>query len=197
MKFSKTTWIFLAVGIFIIALASLGMVYSQQGKEQSQLDEELALAQLRLKKYPAQQLELASQQEELESRLAKAEAELRTAKTSLRQSTESIEASDALFELAEDCHVEVTEISSPGVANQTLDEISLSALPLTVTVEGDVLNLIDFIYQWTHEYPTGVVKSVEISVPEPAEEEEEEEAEIEEQMPSATINMLIYTYEGN
>ena len=197
MKFSKTTWIFLAVGIFIIALASLGMIYSQQGNEQSRLSEDLALAQLRLKKYPAQQLELASQQEELESRLAKAEAELRTAKTSLRQSTESIEASDALFELAEDCHVEVTEISSPGVAAVQMEEVTLSALSLMVTVGGDVLNLIDFIYQWTHAYPTGVVKSVVISVPEPAEEEEAAAAEIEEQMPSATINMLIYTYEGN
>ncbi|GAI66429.1 unnamed protein product, partial [marine sediment metagenome] len=101
------------------------------------LSEELALAQLRLKKYPPQLQELASQQEELENRLAKAELQLRTAKISLNQSIQSIEASNALFELAEDCQVEVTELSSPGVAAEQMEEVTLSALPLTVTVEGD------------------------------------------------------------
>jgi len=195
IKLSKVTWIFLASGIFAILFASLGMVYSQQGNEQSRLSEELALAQLRLKKYPAQQLELASQQEELENRLAKAESQLRTAKISLNQSIQSIEASNALFELAEDCQVEVTELSSPGMAAEQMEEVTLSSQPLTVTVEGDVDDLIDFIYKWTHEYSTGVVKSVEISVPEPVDEEAEEETE--EEKPSATINLLIYTYEGN
>ena len=191
IKLSKTTWIFLAVGTFVILCASLGMVYFQLGNEQSQLNEKLTLAQLRLKKYPAHQL--APQQEELEGRLAKAGLQLKVAKNSLYQSTQSIEASDALFDLAEDYQVEVTEIGSPGVTTEELEGVNLSFLPLTVTVEGDVLNLIDFIYKWTHEYSTGVVQTVEITVPELVEEEEETE----EEEPSAVINLLIYTYEGD
>jgi len=195
MKFSKITWILLATGVLVILVASLGMVYSQQGNEQSRINEEIALAQLRLKKYPAQLQELDSQQEELESRLAEAESQLRTAKISLDQFPQNIEASDALFVIAQNCHVEVTEVSSEGLGTETLEGVTLSALQLTVTVEGDVLNLIDFIHRWTKQYSTGVVKSVAIYVPEPPDEEEEEE--IEEEKPSATINLLIYSYEGN
>jgi len=196
MKLSKATFIFLAVGIFVILAASLGMTYSQRNREQSQLKEELALAQQRLKKYPAQ--ELSSQKKELESQLAKAESQLKAAKDSLYKSIESIETTDALFKIAKSCNVEVTGIRSPGVTTQQLEGVTLSSLPLTVTVEGNVLNLIDFVSKWTEGYQTGAVKSVEITVPEPPEEKTAEQGgtKIEEQKPSAIINVFIYTYEG-
>jgi len=197
MKLSKTALLFLAIGIFVILAAWLGMSYYQQGQEQSQLSEELSLVQLRLKKLPTQE-QFSSQQGELESRLAKAESQLKSAKASLYWFLQSIEASDLFFELAEASQVEVTDISSPGLVTKTLEEVDLSGLSLTVTVEGDVPNLIDFIYKWTKEYPTGVVESVEIIVPEETDEEaEEEEIETEEERPSATVNLLIYTYEGD
>jgi len=197
MKLSKTALLFLAIGIFVILAAILGMSYHRQGQEQSRLNEELSLVQLRFKKLPAQE-QLSSQQGELESRLAKAESQLKSAKTSLYWFLQSIEASELFFELAEASQVEVTNISSPGLATETLEEVDLSGLSLTVTVAGDVPNLIDFIYKWTKEYPTGVVESVEIIVPEVTDEEaEEEETETEEEKPSATVNLLIYTYEGN
>ncbi len=194
-KLSTTSWIFLTIGIFGILVLSLNVAYAQQSQEQSQLNEELAQAQLRLKKYPAQQI--SSQKSELESRLAEAELQLKVTKVGLYWSTESIEASDALFELAEASYVEVTGISSPGLTTEELEGVTFSVLPLTVTIEGDVLNLIDFIYKWTHEYPTGVVQSVEITVPEVTEEEEEETEEAEEEKPSATISLLLYSYEDN
>lgn len=207
LKLSKKAWLLLAGGIFIILAAGLGMVYSQQGDERGQLNEELALARLRLENYPAQQLELTSQQKKLESRLAMAKSQLKNAKTSLSRSTESIEASGGLFEIAGDCHVEVTEISSPGPTTRELEGVTLAVLPLTVTVEGEVLDLIDFVSRWTGDYATGVVESVEISVPLPPgeeeegeveeTEEEEEEEEEEQKQPSAVINLLIYSYEGD
>ena len=189
MKISTTALIFLALGISVIAVFSLNMAYSQQSQEQSRLNAELAMAQLRLEKYPAQ--DISSQKEELESRLARAKSQLKDAKDSLYWSTQSIEASDALLALAEASNVEVTEISSAGMTTEVLEEITFSALTLTVTVEGEVLDLINFVHNWTKEYPTGMVQSVEITVPEPPEEEEEEE------MPSATIDLRIYTYEGD
>ena len=190
MKLSKTALIFLGVGIFVILFGILGMTYSKQSQEQSRLNQELSLAQLRLKTYAPEQL--SSQQEELESRLARFKTRLRAAKNSLYQSIQSIEITEALYEVAETSDVEIVEISSPGLADKELEEVTLSALTLKVTVEGDVLNLIDFIYAWTKEYPTGVVNSVEITVPLPEEEEETEE-----ELPSAIINLLIYSYEGN
>lgn len=208
MKLSKKALFLLAGGIFVILAAGLGMAYSQQGDEQDRLNEELALARLRLENYPAQQLELTAQQKKLEGRLAMAKSQLKNTKAGLSRSTESIEASGGLFEIAGDCHVEVMEISSPGPTTRELEGVTLAVLPLTVTVEGEVLDLIDFVSRWTGDYSTGVVESVQISVPLPPGEEEEEgeveeteegeeEAVIEEQKPSAVINLLIYGYEGD
>lgn len=200
MKISKTTVIFLLIGIIVILAAGMGMAYTRYDREQSLLNEEIALAQLRLNKYPAQ--ELASQKEDAQSRLAQAESQLSIAKASLHQSIESIEASNVIFDLAEECYVEVTEIQSPGIATHKIGEVELSFLPITVTIEGEVLNFNDFVYKWTQEYPTGVVESVEITVPEPPSEEEiakAEEAgeEIEEEKPSAVIKLLIHNYGGD
>ena len=210
-KLSKAVLIFVAGGIFVILAASLGMAYIQQEQEQKQLPQQLSLAQASLTKYLPE--ELSARQRELESRLAQTESQLRAAKNSLRQSIESIEATDTLFEIAETCDVEITEVNSPGVTTKVLEGFTYSQLSLTVTVEGDVLNLIDFIYEWTHEYPTGVVKSVEITVPEMTEEKGEtgeepqveegetvEEPQVEEEepeKPSANIELSIYTYEGD
>ena len=194
MKISKITVIFLVIGIFVILFACMGMAYTQQDREQSQLNEEISLAQLRLNKYPVE--ELAAQKQEAEKRLVQAESQLGIAKASLYQSIESIEASNLLFDLAQDCQVEVTQISSPGITTKAREEVNLSALSLMVTIEGDVLNFTNFIYKWTQEYPTGIVESVEIKVPEPPDEKEVTEEE-EEEIPSATIKLLIHNYEGD
>jgi hypothetical protein len=203
LKLSKATFIILAIGVFAIIAAGLGMTYSQQDREQTRLNEELALAQLRLKKYPAQQL--SSEKQKLESQMAKTESEIKTAEDSLDKSIESIEASAALYQLALDCHVEVTEINSTGVTTEAVEGVALSVLPLTVRVEGDVPNLIDFIHKWTKAYPTGMVKSLEMDVPKKVEEElivtqkgeviqvKEEEEKTKEEKPSVVINLIIYT----
>jgi len=205
MKVSKTALIFLGVGIFVILVAILGMTYSQQTQEQSRLNQELSLAQLRLKEYASQQL--SSQQAELESQLTQLEARLEVVKAGLYQSIQSIEATETLYEVtetlyevAETSEVEIVEISSPGLTTEELEGVTLSVLSLAVTVEGDVRDLIDFIDAWTEKYPTGVVELVEITVLEATDEETEEEEteeEEEEEKFSAIVNLLIYTYEGN
>ena len=209
MKLSKKVWIFLAIGILVILVASLSTVYSQQGLAQSQLNQELSSAGLRLKKYLSEPP--SSQKEELESQLAQAQSQLEATKTSLSQSIESIENTDTLFDIAEDCDVEIIGISSSFMDSESLENIGYSVLPLDVNIRGDMPNLIDFIHKWTEQYPTGVVTSVEITVPgmtaeeeEPGEEEpgeeEPEEEEAEEGEPgrsSADLLLHIYTYEGD
>jgi hypothetical protein len=180
MKISKPARIFLTSGILVILVASLAVAYFNQTAEQHRLNDELALAQVRLNEYPAQLQQISSQRQELESRLAEAESQLQAAEVSLDQSTESIAARDTLLVIARGCNVEVTEFSSERPGSETLEGVPFSALHLTVTVAGDVLSLIDFVYYWTEEYPTGMVESVEIG----------------EEISSATIELLIYSYEG-
>ena len=50
MKLSKTAWLILGIGIFVIALGSLYIVYSQQGDEREQLNDSLPAAQATLPK---------------------------------------------------------------------------------------------------------------------------------------------------
>lgn len=203
MKLSKTSWLILTVGIFIIAFASVGFARSQRIHEQNQLHEELSLVELRLSKFQLE--ELASQQEELEKQLSQTMLQLETAKATLSQPTESITASDTLFDIAKTCGVEITEISSSGLTTGDLEGITCSVLSLTVRVEGNTSSLISFITTLNDTLTTGVVKSVEISIPaidregeqEGEEEEQEEEEEKEKEKPSANIHLVIYTYQGD
>lgn len=189
MKLSKTAWILLATGIFIVVVVRLNMTHFQQVEEQSRLYQELSLAQMRLNNSPAQQL--ASQQREQESWLAQTESQLKAAKANLRQSIKSIEVTHALFKVAETCGVEITQVSSLGQTTKALEGVTLSVLSLTARAEGDMPDLINFILELSKEFPTGVVESVGIDEPKVTGEEEELGK------PSANLKLLIHTYEGD
>jgi uncharacterized membrane-anchored protein YhcB (DUF1043 family) len=65
LKLSKTSWLFLTIGIFIIMFVGLGAVRFQQINQQNQLNEELALAEAKLNEFQLEQL--SSQKGELEA----------------------------------------------------------------------------------------------------------------------------------
>ena len=192
-KLSKTSWMLLASGVFIIAFASMGMAYLNESGQQAQLNEELSQAQLIIKKSSTN--ELIPREEELESRLTQAKARLKEIKSNLYQTDENIEACDSLFNIAESCEVTITSISSsPPLNNARLNEVTYSTLNLTVKLKGDIPDLINFILNWTQEYPTGVVESVRMGIPSTYSEGDEEIDEDEEAatQPSAAIILVIY-----
>ena len=201
MKLSKTALTFLAIGILVVLAVSLLMAYFQEGQEQDRLSQELSAVQLLLAKQWVKfsSEEFPSQQSELENQLALAESQINSAKANLHQSLESIEITDAFFEIAEANEVEIVEIgnveivetSPPGWTEEDTDEVSFSAMSLTVTIEGDVPNLVDFISELSERFPTSVYELTEIAIPEVAVEEEEVE------QPSAKLKLYIHTYEGN
>ena len=122
MKLSKRAWAFLAVGIFFILAVSLGVAYLQQNSERSRLEEELSLAQLRLDKSPPSE-GLSLQVEDLESKLSQAEVQLEDTKSHLIQPIENIEIADTLYKDAEPYHIEIIEISSPGLGAERRKEL--------------------------------------------------------------------------
>jgi len=187
LKLSRTSWLILSGGIFIVTIASLGIAHSQQLEEQDLLSDNLSVAEMRLSKL--QTRELASQREELEAQLSQAVSQLETAKDDMRQSIESIGVTDSLFEIAETCYVTVMDMSSSGITTEKLAGISYSVSALTVRVEGDVPNLIDFIIKMNNNFTTGVVKSADIDIPETTDEGEAS--------PSAHIRLMVYTYQGD
>ena len=185
MKLSKTSWLFLTIGVFVIAFASLGAVGSQQVIQQNQLSEELTLAQLKLKGFQLEQL--SYRQGELEEHLSQTISQFETTKAILSPPIGSVATSGILFDIAEAYGVEVTEINSSGLTSGELEGIPCSILPFTTRVEGDLPALVDFITRLNGDLTTGVVKSVIISIPEMTSEEKS----------SADIQMVIYTYQGD
>ncbi len=185
MKITKTSWIILAIGICAIVFASLGFARVQQLKEQDQLGEEISIAENRLSNLQLEQL--SSQQEELDKQLSQSTAQLEVTKTILSQPAEGIATNDTLFKLAESCDVEITEISSTGLALDKLEEIPCSVLPFTIKANGTIPSLRSFIFSLNDKFVTGTVESVEITIPEDTTEEN----------PSATIRLRVYTYKGD
>jgi len=200
VKLSKISWLVLIVGIFTISFAGLGTAHSQQLDEQDQLDEELSLAEIRISNFQIDQL--SAQRVELEKQLNQATLQLEAAKDDLRQRIESIGVTDSFFEIAEDCNVEIIEISSSGLssdelevpeispssydsdesevtetnpfslADDDLEGITCSIQVLTAEVEGDVADLITFIISLNSNFTTGVVVSAVIDIPGATEEDE-------------------------
>lgn len=185
MKLSKKSWLILIVGIAIAIFAGLWLARGQQVDEQEQLHEELSIVAMRLNGLQGE--EISSQQGELEKQLSQTISQLETAKAALSQSTGSIAVSGALFDIAEAIGVEITEISSSHLSSDSLGGITCSVLPLTITVEGDVADIISFVGSLNHDFTTGIVKSVEISIPETTSEE----------TVSANIQLHIYIFQGD
>ena len=185
MKLSKTGWLIIIIGVFVIILTGLGTVRSQQVREQDQLNEELALAQLKLKAVQLDQL--AQQQGELERHLSQTTSQFQAARTILSQPVGSIAATSTLFDVAAACGAEVSEISSSGWTSEELEGIPCLVLTLTARVEGDVPNLVSFITELNSYLRNGVVKSVAISIPEMTSEEKS----------SANIRLVVYSYQGD
>jgi len=185
LKLSKTSWLLLSVGIFIVVVASLGLTRSQQLQEQGQLGEELGIAETRLDKLQVKQLQ--QQQEELQGQLDESTIQLVAAKDKLRQTVESIDVTDEFFAIAQSCGTIVESISSSSIRSDKLEGLSCSVITLNAVVSGEVPNLIDFIIKLNTDFTTGVVKSAQISIPEATDEDE----------PSANILMVVYTYGGD
>jgi len=181
IKLGKAARTFIAIGITVIVYASLLMVYLGQNTEQSQLDQDLSFVQETTAKYSID--ELASQKTELESELARLEPAFRVAETRLRQSIDSIDITDTLYELADSNDVDIVKIGSPSLTSKESEGITNSLLSVTMTVEGEVANLLDFILDLTDEFPTSAIESVTIDY-------------TRSDRPFADLNLFLHTYEA-
>ena len=183
MKLSKMSWLMIAVGVFAILLVGLGVVRSQQVSQQNESNEQLALAQSKVQGINLAQL--SYRQEELERELSKTDSQSESAKTVLSQQIGSIAISDILFNIAEASDVNIIEINSSGVGSEELAGVTCSVLPLTAKVEGELAALVSYITTLNSNLPTGIVKSVEISI-----------AGTTSNKASANIHLVVYAYRG-
>jgi len=202
-KLSKTVCMVLIIGVLVVAFGILGVARANQVQEQQRLEDELSMAETRLSKIQIQ--ELRSQKDELEEQMEKVVSELGATRDNLRQSIDSITVVESLFAVAEASGVEITDVSSTPLSSGNLEGVECSTIQLSMNVDGDVPNLIDFVISLNNDFVTGVVRAVQMDIQEYEDmdgesgeeplQEEEEPAE-EEKIPSVNIRMIVYSYQG-
>jgi hypothetical protein len=190
LKLSKTSWLILSAGIFIVMLAGLGLTRSQQLKEQTKVGDELNLSEKTLG--ALQTAQLSQQLENLRVKLEESEAQLKEAQIRLQQTVISVDVTEEFFKIAEYCSVNITNMSTTTIAQVKYEGITCSTTSLTASVIGKETNIINFIIGLNNGYTTGNVQSAQINIA--AKTDEEDTSEPDSSM--ATVSMTIYSYEG-
>jgi len=139
IKISKKVLVIIGIIIFAIIFVSLIRTYSQQVTEQRQLSASLAAQQTLLTK-------LTNDKEEWESRRNKAESLLDTSQKKFPQSVECIEYGEDLFDIADDCNVDLTNLSMSKPSSTTVGSVAYSVGTFVLKVKGSMDDLLDFIY---------------------------------------------------
>ncbi len=186
MRLGRTSWIVLSTGIVLIAFFSIGAARSQKLQERDQLRQELSLIEQRLNKI--QLTELTAKQESLTKRLNEALSQEQGGKTILSTTVESIASNDILLRAADKHGIKILQINSPGLATEKIEGVTYAVLPFTISAQGVLPSLISFVTELNTAFKTGLVKSVDIRIPATGQREER---------PTANINMVIYSYQGN
>ena len=179
INLSKTSWIILSAGIFIVVLAGLGVTYSQQVKERNQVYDQLEFTQLRLDMFNIAELE--SQKSDLEISFANATYRYDSYRADLTQSVISSDVVEKCYEIAEDSNVEIINIGSSVVKTIDLAAVECLAINLTINVTGTMPDYIDYIQNLNEDFTTGYVSTIQILLDDDS---------------NATIQLMVYSYEG-
>jgi len=174
MKISRKVWLILGAVVIIAALVSLYIVYSGQAGERNDLNTRLSRAQTFL-------TGLTTQKQDLENQLASAQSLLEASQVHFPESVESIEYGEYLFEIADECNVNLASLNFPKPADKKVGAVTYSVVSLSLPVSGALTDIFDFIdtIRTDERFASTDVKSVNIDV-----------------AGSATISLDIYGYKG-
>jgi hypothetical protein len=185
MKLGKTSLIFFVIGVIIAAWAGLGVARAQQLKEQDRVADELTIANRRLN--TLQIRELQTQRGELQEKLNQTTAEFEALEAIFAQQPGNIDANDAVFQIASSCNVTINHISSSGATPTKFAGIPCNVITISLSVEGYIDRLIEFVMRLNDDFVTGTVNSVSVSNIDTTTG----------QNASTSINLTIYTYQDD
>ena len=177
MKLSKKVLLIVIIVIFAVVLAILFTIYFGQADERGQLNDRISRARTLL---PG----LINTREEKEAELAHAEWLLNANQAKFPQSVESIEYGEDLFEIADDCNVVLAKITASRPASKTVGSITYSISSFVVVVNGNIDNILDFVYALRTGYDFRLPWSAEVN-----------SIQMNVAGGRATINLVIYGYE--
>ena len=189
LKLSKTSWLILSAGVFLVVLAGLGLTRSQQLESLDVSTEELGMATQRLGNLDTS--DLKRRIEALNESIAVGQAQLDDAITRLDKSVISADVAEDFYEIAFSSNVIVQNFSSTGIASDELEGIPVSQTAVTASVSGTLGDVISFIINLNTSFRTGYIDSAGLGITLPVDPDKDLEAET-----SASIRMIIYSYEG-
>jgi hypothetical protein len=176
MKISSRAGLIVIVVVVVAALVGLYMaVYRPQAEEQEDLIARRDRAQVL-------QSQLSASKNDLEDELASAQSLLSTSQAQYPQEIHSIEYGEHIFEIIEECDLQLGSLSFPKPSSSSQGSVTYRAVSLTLPVSGTVENifkLIDII-KTDPRFASTQVNSVDLNV----------------SGRSATISVTIYGYKG-
>ncbi len=194
MRLGRTAWLVLGIGVFVIAFATLFMIYSRNSGEQEELENNLVVAQTQLTMLISEKGSLESRLAEQQSKLAEAQVLLSSTRGSFPSLAASIEYSEVLSEFADDFGLEVMGMAAKEPHEEEVEGVTFIVISFEMDVEGavnSVLSMVDAIAK-DKRFVSVTVEEVDIDVPEP----QPITTRVEPEEPSATIKLVGYSYEG-
>ena len=210
MRLSRTAWLVLGIGVFIIAFATLFSINAGQSGEQKQINDSLAAAQALLPKLVAEREDWEGQLTQWENKVDEVTSSLSKFKATFPRSLESIEYDETLFDIAHDCDLEIAEITTSEPRNEKVEDVTYSVTTLKVVVraadskpgsvmafetyiDNTVAKILDFIdiVATSEDFTNATIELVDMKNLEPP-----GEITGNENKPEATISLAIYGYKG-
>ena len=191
MRLTRTSWLILVLGVFVVAFASLCVVYSGQAGQQKDLKNDLAGAEARHSQLMAQITALESQLLQRQSNLAAELLKLSKAEAAFPQSVPSIDYDETLFEMADDSGLQVMSLSASEPRQEKVGDVTYTVTTFGLAVKGEVASLLDFVHALatSGHFTTAAVEVVDIGILEPPTGGGQAPQEAE-----ATISLVIYGY---
>jgi len=162
VKLGKSSLFIAIAGVVLIGLLVLGyQVYQQEGTRQD-LQTQLALVK---QKYNAVNIDnVTVQKDKLTAQTSQTEVGLQDLKAQLSFSKNGIDVIDNLLADAEKYQVGISELGSSGLSSETVTGSRFETIPISFKASGTVENVTNFIYSLTTVFPTGVLKSTQLSI---------------------------------
>lgn len=161
MKFIKRNLRLISIFALLVPLFFINSIRDQRTSERDTLVEKLALTQSQIKGIQLDALSI--RKIELEQERIQSTLELNATEAALFHSINKTEIVAILLKTAKDHTLEITDMTLSGVTSANFSEIPASAVSLTVTLAGDMPNLVAFTTHLNSLFDTGAIQSANIT----------------------------------
>lgn len=188
MKLGKTARWILGIGIFILAGAILFALFTGKSSEAAQLEDNLEITQGVLTNLIADKEDMTVQLAQYQNELDDAQLAFSQGQTKFPEAVASIEYDEEIFSIADDYNLEVMSLTASEPHIVKTEDIDFLATYFEVEVRGSMSNILSFINNVATGgyFDAATIELANMEGPEPGQDE----------LPSGTIKITVYSYEG-